>query len=345
MTEKEMLTSTGSLGLERRTHNRMYLNWRFGVLERTLTLERQVERANQLLEGQEDITRCVGRFLVSGSVYGEIIDNRELSGALEGSAPVVDWSGQRLAQMVMFGLNSDGRNPLTSSQTMITETSLRPSPSRMPLARVRAFEKEGIQFTNQIQDWMIPQIYALWGETFGWDAGGVENLRDRLMASQHIAPTKRPVWFSAAVARRTLFSISMAERLDLPLGDGRSVPIIESTEWRTLPGNERRGLMAATVSYLHEQVISDLQQNPLPPLIVAETNYRSSAYRVGWAAGMEVPERHGGAVPSQILVQNVEVVDGHAPQGLRDFILMHLPMPALTQNYAHVLYGNQGGAA
>lgn len=164
------------------------------------------------------------------------------------------------------------------------------------------------------------------------------------MASQHIVPAKRPVWFSAAIAAGQVYSISMAERLDMPLGAGRSVPIIESTEWRTSLGNERRGLMAATISYLHEQVISDLQQNPLPPFIVAETNYRSSAYRVGWAAGMEVPERHNGAVPPQVLVQNVEVVDGHTPRGLRDFIFMHLPMSVLTQNYAYVLQRSLGGA-
>ncbi len=330
MTEKEILTSTGSLGLEHRSHDRLYLNARFGLVGDVAFLGRQHRYAQDAL-GRGLATRCVGRYLVTPEVYEGVLGNEKLNQYLEAGTHVVNWQGEIQAHLVMFGMNHTDRRALEGIQVMVAHTSQRPTSTIGPQERIRRLRHDGIVFADRIADWMIPQIDALWVETFGWEPGQVGNLQTGL--------GMRTKWFSAAVSGDTVFSIAMAERLDIPLGDGRAIPIVESTEWRTRPGNERRGLMAGAVAYLNEQIVRDLQDSELPPLIVAETNYRSGAHHVGWATHMEVPDREGGRGPRQILVQNVEVVDGLEPRGLRDFTFMHLPFSILTNHYSYAMKG------
>lgn len=324
MTNAEILSSTGDLGLDRRTYDRLYLNWRFGVVNDSSFLEHQLARARQAVD-QKLASRCVGRFLVHPDTYDKIIEQPSLSQYLEASVPIEDWNQHTVAQMVMFGINGQERSPLVSPENVIRETNSRPPVSRLASERIAQAQSHGLEFSPIIEDWMIPQILGLWEETFGWDKGKIEGLQRRVNLTQNLMPSERPVWFNAAVDDSRIYTVSMAERLDMPLRDGRSVPIVESTEWRTAPGYERRGLMAATVADLHNHVVSDLEDCSLPPLVIAETNFTSDAFRVGWAAGMEVPNRRDGRIPAQMLVQNVEVGDGYEPHGLRDFVFMYLP--------------------
>jgi hypothetical protein len=202
--------------------------------------------------------------------------------------------------------------------------------------QVQSARARGYRFVHAIQNSHVQAIHALWGSTFGWSAEGVHERGITVSGQRHLNPENRSSWFSGLVnARGELVAAAVAERLDMHAGyKNEPLALVESSEWRRRDDLTEHGLMAATVSYLHAQVLRDLPN----PLIFAETNFRTNAHRVGFGAGMEVPKRtmFGMTVP-QILVQNVEVGDGQSPVGLRDFTMLYVPRLNIDRLYSPVL--------
>jgi len=245
--------------------------------------------------------------------------------AVEAAVPAGNVDGQPV-WMTLFGLNAEHRRPITNVEDMVETTTMYPSPSMLPHERVQWLEEQGFRCDAQIDSGQIDAIHRLWGKTFEWTREGVETLSQRLQTQQQLHPSRREVWFSGVVDPDDhVASVSMAELLRLPLGNEEYIPVVESTEWRTGEGYEGQGIMAAGVSFLHAQVLRDLEELSRPPLIIAETNYLTRADWVGNAVGMRVPLRQVGQTDiPQILQQNVVVGDGRMPEGLRDFTMMYL---------------------
>lgn len=321
MSNSEILTSTGSLGLEERTLDRIYWNSRHPITD-MIVLERTCRRANEGLN-RGLATRFVARFITDNETLSDL-GQSDIAGLVEAVVPIHDREGKLLSWMVMAALNHPSRQALpTTANQLAKARSLTPS-GESPLQRIQSAKNQGLVLTKHIEDWMVPQIYSLWQPVFGWDPQSrqVENLQARLLMENQIMPENRTVWFSATINQGNVHSLATAERIDLRLGDGQLAPVIESTEWCAQPNVRLHGLTSAAVAYLHGQVVSDLQRRSIPPVIIAEANLYSGAYFVGNAAGMTIPRTE---VPvSQVLVQNVVVNDDLDPAGLRDFVMMNL---------------------
>lgn len=317
-----IVSSTGSLGLEYRSHNRLYCNWP-GVISDVSFIERQYRRAQEAIH-RGVAGRCVLRAVLTEDALRDVAIT-SASSTLEAAVPAGSVDRQPV-WMTLFGLNAEHRRPITSVENMVETTMTYPSPSMLPHERFQWLEEQGFRCDALIGTRQIDQIHDLWGKTFEWTREGIETLSRRLQEQQQLRPSRRNVWFSCVIDRDDLVvSVSMAELLRLPLGNGENLPVVESTEWRTREGFEGQGIMAAGVSFLHTQVLRDLEGLPRPPLIIAETNYRTRADRVGNAIGMRVPPRRVGETDiPQILQQNVTVGDGRMPGGLRDFTMMYL---------------------
>jgi hypothetical protein len=332
--------STGALGLEFRSFDRYYLNSPYGVLEEIGLLERYLHMGRDVIQRERHgATRCVARTLVSESVLGEMIQHPFLSTVIEAAVPTgIDMASMNGSTgevwMVLNGLNHSRRqSPYTVEQIVHDVELSRRDHKKSPLQRTEELLSQGYLYTSTIPTNRIDEVVNLWGPTFGWAREGVAKLQERLVEEQQMERSQRAVWFSGLIDSQGLVvSIATGELLNMPLGNGGYLPVVESTEWRRIDSVHRHGLMAATVSHLHAQVFRDLEgQNPL---IIAETNYWSGAHNVGFAAGMDVAPREiaGGKVP-QTLMQNVAVGDGIEPSGLRDFTMMYVPIEARERLY------------
>lgn len=325
----EILTSTGALGISHRDHDRYYLNSPWGVLANEQDLERLAHFGQRAIDaGRNSVTRCVARCLVSSSTIENIATSEVLRPLIEAVVPVpFAFSGQEV-WMVMFGQNHRLRQPLASMETMVAATVDRPKSQSSVADRIQSLQAQGFSFLTTISGEQFSSVYTLWHETFGWESAQVTGLQGQLVAQRELPRSYRSVWFSGIVAPQNneLVALAMAERLDMPIGDGRSLSVVESTEWRTKNGWEGRGIMAGAVTHLHNQVLFDLADLPTPPLVIAEANFMTRADLVGRSVGMRIAQRHIGAlfVP-QVLRQNIPVVDGKNPPELRDFIFMYQP--------------------
>lgn len=321
---KEIVSSTGSLGLERRSYDRLYLNWRFGILSDVSFMERLFRRATESVD-HGNASRCVLRALITEDAIRDL-SGRPLASALEAAVPVGDING-RLVWMGLFGVNAAFRRPIVSVEEMIGATSVYKLPKVSPLGHIQSLAQRGFSHITHIDPSSYDGVYDLWGRTFEWTQEGISALSRRLAHQQHLHSSQRDVWFSGFLdPEGHVVSVSMAELLGLPTGTGECIPIVESTEWRTREGYKNQGLMTATTWLLHSQIVSDLSGLPRRPLIIAETNFSTRSDFVGNAVGMVIPARSiGETTIPQILVQNVVVGDGIMPEGLRDFTMMYIP--------------------
>ncbi len=331
MTETDRDTNTGStgqLGLERRSFDRYYLNYHRGVIDDIDRMETLFHLGNEAIERRSmGVTRCVARVLMDQSTLADSMSHPHISQVLEAAVPTWFLTGtSEPIWMVLGAINSPARQSIHSMPEIVASVdSTKRSPRFAPVDRVARLREEGFVFTSEVASPRIGEVLSLWGDSFDWNEDGVTGLQEVLRMQSKIPALERRVWFSGLIDHHSnrLVSIATAERLDMPIGDGRSIPIIESTEWRRHESVNRHGLMAATVSHLHAHVLDDIE--PCAPLIIAETNFWSGAHNVGFATGMDVAPRHigEGFVP-QTLVQNVRVRDGLEPVGNRDFTMLYL---------------------
>lgn len=333
--------STGGLGFGYRSYNRAYLNYP-GVVHDAQLVTRLSRIGQEIIDrGRRGITRCVVRAVMPEGVLGDILDNPETSHVVEGAVPTqfVSQANGRPRErlwMMLAAINHRSRTPLYPVSEMIAQVDqARRPPGATPAERATQVREEGYRFIHTIPPERVGEIQALWGDSFEWDQSGIVHLEKTLKTSQYLRPNARNVWFSGLIEPDTnrLAAIATAERLDIPVEDGHVLPLIESTEWRRSDAVRRHGLAAAVVSHLHAQVLEDLYTEC--PTIIAETNYRSGAHHVGFAAGMDVPTRilRGRMLP-QMLIQNVRVGDGFVPDRIRDFTLMHVSDEAVQTLYS-----------
>jgi len=290
------------------------------------------------LGGDEKMTRGVGKFLVSDEVLQEIIHSPWINSYLEVAVPtpLVLESGQR-TWLTVFGVNNPSRKAITPPEVMMrqVDTDSHFRHNHTPLERIAELRRDGYAFIDS----MIgheQELEALWSTTFGWDLHGVEGRREVIESQRNCRTSDRNSWFAGIVdSTGRLVVAAVAERLDIPVGDVAVLPIIELSEWRRADFVERPGLMAAYNTYLIAQVLRDLSTLHPAPLLFAETNYMSSAHRVGFASGMDIARvSMGDSRVQQILVQNVSVGDGYMPEGLRDFTMMYVPQENIQTFYS-----------
>ncbi len=329
MSNPEFLTSTGNLGLERRSYNRWYLNWGLGSVKSEFLI-RQYQRARLIIKDNPD-ARCVARLIMSSEALMDISDPK-IQACIEAVIPLYKYPEN---WMVMVGINGRNRLSSLSIDEAVRQTENLLS-KQSPEERVKAVLNEGFVFFDNFNPTWLEQIYMLWADTFGWDKEKheVENLLFRLNCDMTKAPRDRNIWMSGLIdpLRRQIVSLAMAEKLLMPIIGENSLSIVESTEWVTHPDYLRNGYMAANISFLTAQVMRDLRDTD--PLIIAETNFQSQAFRAGVASGLSVPPRQiGNLFVPQVLRQNVGIGDGNGT-GLRDFIMMYLSRPDQQKYYS-----------
>lgn len=324
-----IFSSTGRLGVSRRQYGRLYANGYYCA--DPIQVEQNFRKLVAIGERyQQRISRSVLRGLVSGAVMQHISHN-SLQRYLEVAVPLTEFTNDD-SWLIYLASNQPGRDLIVSREVMTVETNVQKRRIASPLERVRLMTEQGYSFASQIQAGQVDQVYALWGDTFGWNNQEVDSLRKRLEVNQHKDPSQRDIWFAAIGYNGTIISLAMAERLAMPAAYGQ-LDLIESTEWRTRNEYVGRGFMTATLAVLTAQILSDFQDNPNGlPVIFAECNFQSRSDRVGHGAGFRIPEC---ADASQILVQNVLVRDGQPIEDgrLRDFTFMYLPVEAMCNHY------------
>lgn len=328
--EQTILSSTGRTGVSRRPDGRLYVN----PTDFANNPELVAQTFQRLLGVQErhpqKVGRSVYRTIASDEVFSHISQNGQAP-YIEVALPMAEFTGDT-SWLVYLAHNNIDRTRIVSQNQMISEASERLERSISPLERVVRLREEGYTFSSQIHENEVAQVEALWGETFGWTVQEIRNLSHRLEMNQNRLPEQRDVWFSAVKEGDQIVSLAMAERLSMPARN-MHMDIVESTEWRTRPGQMGRGTLAGALALLNAQVLRD---RPRTPLIYAECNFQSRSDRAGVKAGFRIPDRDMQGRPApQILVQNVRVGDGFdfGEGRLRDFTFMYLPVSEIGLNY------------
>ncbi len=341
MTERDNINtgSTGGLGFSYRSYDRAYLN-QDGAIHDASYFARLATIGHRIIDhGRRGVTRCVVRALVPERVLDDMLALPETYPLVEAVVPTgftfINGRGQEPVWMMIGAVNHRSRRPLFGVSDMVTRVDQsRRFPTLSPWERIMNLRSEGFRFISRFSQQRIPEVLSLWRDSFEWDESGVTKLQKDLEANHARHSSRRSLWFSGVVDPRTdrLVALATAERLDMPLHGQQAIPIVESTEWRRADDVSRHGLVAGAVSHLNTQILTDLDGQR--PTVIAETNYRSGAHHVGFAAGMDVAPReiHGRPV-SQMLIQNVRVGDGYVPDGARDFTMMHLPNNARQTLY------------
>jgi hypothetical protein len=335
VTEGQMQPGAGVLGLTHRSYERIYYNG-FETLRSVDNLVHDVAPwAEMQVQDGTGVRRVVVRLLMRSHQLSEVLERSEvLSRNLEVSIPVGE-SGESQIVMAMWGINNHDERTNDPIEAMQRDTTYCDDANANLAERTLNLRALGYRFTDSLEEIDTEEIFSLWHPIFDWSRQDIDSLRERVNGQQGIISTDRSVWFSAVQNEDRVVSLAMAERLDLPLGNGESVPIIESTEWCVRNGWYGQGLGVGAVSFVQVQVVRDLRGLSHPPVILAETNFTSRADRIGHQTGMIVGSRvfEGHAV-TQILQQNVAVGDGLRPERLRDFTMMYIPPEHLTSFYS-----------
>src|SRR5258706_10503434 len=214
--------------------------------------------------------------------------------------------------------NHESRKGLRPTEEMVMGVRENVRSFNSPTETIQKVLDEGHTFIEEISP-TDPreqiQLLELWGETFGWDKEQIGNLSRRFLTED---PNNRSVWFSGIKdSEGNLSAAAMAESIIFRGSNGEPIRIVESTEWRSKEADH----IKAVVDHLHAQVLTDFPD----AVIIAECNYHRGAHRAAQKSGMVTPDVfiYGRQVP-QVLVQNVVVIDGNNPVGLRDFIVFTL---------------------
>lgn len=336
MQQPEIFSSTGQLGTQERQDGRLYHNalafhdTTSGV---TRIFDQLVEQVNS---EPAKLSRAVFRGLVSGQVVQQLAAERPHN--MEVALSVRDYG--QVAWLLYLGYNHPSRQSPHSIPDVVqaVDSTVRPialtAQDRVPA---------NFEIARSFNATDEPSLYALWGQTFGWNQNEISALGLSLNHQRERYPIDRDTWFSALRCGGRIVSAAMAEHLELE-GPDKAFDIVESTEWRTEPEQQGRGLMPYVLRDLNAQIIKDLQHRYVGrPLIYAECNYTSRSDRAGYRAGFRIPNRR---FAPQIIPQNVRVNDGKIPLGLRDFSFMYVPFAQFETTYLPVNFRQilaQGG--
>ena len=338
---KEIVSSTGSMGIDTRSDNRIYWNVR-QPMENALRVERsfnrleEVKRVNapdvrsdgrrqeQFNFGDLPNRRDVMRFIASDEAARQLINPRNpFSSNVEVAFPIDDndW-------YISLGRNGVERKTADSLDNLVHDTAA-PDMLKYPIDAVDKVLKEGYSFKTDLSEPSVrDQVLKLWEHTFGWTEQEIENLQKRLEEQGETG--EKNVWFGALQRPtpdgRKIVAVGMAEKIQFKRTNGKHIDIIELTEWSVDPDFRGNGYMPATVTQIAAQVLNSYQpEERKEKLLIAEVNIQNRAHRTGYSSGMNIAER----VAPQILKQNV-AVDGVKS----DFALMYISPASLARNYS-----------
>lgn len=328
MAHTEITSSTGECGVSRRSYDRIYINGTYSSDPEQFG--NNYNRLNRLLTRSPKITRVVSRSIIGPSVLERVVDDPQVRNDLEVHLPLREF-GYDEDSLVYIARNNQRRISQGDLKKMSSEVQGANVERTDPIKSIEELRNNGYIFTagNLTLDQM-QKVFSLWGPTFNWTEEQIVNLNDRLREESE-TPDKY-VWFSGVFKGDEVVSLAMAERLTLPGKDGKPVDLIETTEWVTAPKYQNNGYMPAALHYLNAQIIRDMRNKGIVPVIYAECNVQSKAYRAGMKSGLQMPDT---SVASQILQQNVGIGDGlgNQPSGLRDFAFMYMSRDVMENVY------------
>lgn len=331
---KEIISSTGSMGVDTRSDSRVYWNVKQPMrsLNRTQRgFERlgeatkiKPERKYQFNFQDKANRRDVMRFVANTEVaQGLINPQNPFSDNVEVAFPIGegDW-------YISLGKNGQERKTILTMEELIQETAV-PTKPKYPAEIVNRVLSEGYGFqTDLSSDDIKQQVLGLWEDTFGWSADEVDNLAKRLDDQEN--QNQKNVWFSALKKVTPegvkVVAAGMAEKITFTRSNGKPIDLVELTEWSSDPKSRGNGYMPAVVSQLAAQVLDSYAgaSEDRDVMLIAECNIGSFAHKTGYSAGLTVPER----VVPQILKQNVDV-NGQKS----DFAFMYVSPASLARNY------------
>ncbi|HMS22488.1 MAG TPA: hypothetical protein PKA38_01870 [Candidatus Levybacteria bacterium] len=331
---KEIVSSTGRMGIDTRSDNRFYWNVRQPMhdasrVEKGFDRLAQVKNIKPSRENQFDFLdsskrRDVMRFIATGEVAEQLINpSNPFSGNVEVAFPISDGDWY-----ISLGRNGEDRKTALSMDELIQETAV-PDRQNYPAAAVEKVLKEGYSFRTDLSSPQVrEQVLGLWDNTFGWTTEEICNLEKSLKEQEKTG--EKNVWFSALqkpiLKDKVVVAVGMAEKIKFTRSNGRPIDIIELTEWSVDEGSRGNGYMPATVTQLAAQVLDSypIEERKRDILLIAECNIGAYAHKTGYKAGLTVPER----VVPQILKQNVDV------NGISsDFAFMYISPSSLAKNY------------
>lgn len=174
--------------------------------------------------------------------------------------------------------------------------------------------EEGYYLTRHIAHSDFDELKQLW-KPFGWTD-------PKLRAYINTYADNQDTWMSVVRgADDKIASINIAEALNLELSDGTPLPIVETTEFGTMPQHRFKNLNAVALIGLTAQVLDATQyRHGVKPLVYGEYSMEpiSRSYNVGMRAGYEIPGVTDSnsdrlTTPIQVLKRNVTVLDGGSP--------------------------------
>ncbi len=334
-----MVTSTGSLGLERRSYDRLYWNWRGAPVRDVDHLVSGLSRMASIAE-HEGRTRTVFRGLFTKSAYKDLeMRHKDLPEGTEAEVSLKIDSTWREDPywLIVLGTNAPTRQAVMSSRDFTQELSYRVIPNyaqseddKISIKKsLDSMLRRGYVVHSQIEDSMAESLLGLWSGAFEWTESGIHDLQQRLQAQRNLPPHLRQVWFTGVEHDGKFVTAATAERIDFRR-ERNPIMLVENTEWFTDPQYRKKGLMSGAVTNLNSQILNDLGPEAV---IYAECNWMTRAFGVGRSAGMIMPETFPWNSTAQVLRQNVAVGDGLEPSGLRDFVFMYLPRKEIFRSY------------
>ncbi len=337
--DPEMVSSTGGLGLERRSYDRLYWNWRGRPIANVNNLVSAFSRLLPVAD-REGITRTVFRGLITEQAYEDLSrgsHNFPAGTEQEVALRINNCWTEDPYWLVVLGANTANRRAIAEGNDFYPQLSyhawVNNNADRTNITVKKSIEEiqsYGFRIRSEIPHYLIESLWDLWGETFEWTQEGIVKLQERLQDQAKIPQNLREVWFSGVEHNGRFVSAATAERIDFKR-ERKPLTLVESTEWATDQNYRRKGLMRGTVSHMNAQILRDLGPETV---IYAECNWMTKAFRVGHAAGLAMPQPDARRNTHQILRQNVAVGDRIEPSGLRDFVFMYLPQDEIMKNYS-----------
>lgn len=338
---KEIVSSTGAMGIDTRSNKRIYWNVRqpmrsadgveksFNKLARVQNVNtpedrKDGKRKEQFEFGDLSTRRDVMRFIATDEAVQKLINpNNPFSDNVEVAFPIGegDW-------YVSLGKNGTERKTALSMDELVHETAA-PDKPKYPAAAVERVLNEGYTFKTDLSDPAVrDQVLQLWENTFGWTEEEIGNLQRRLEDQEDAG--EKNVWFGALQKPtpdgKKVVAVGMAEKIQFTRSNGEPLDIIELTEWSVDLGSRGNGYMPATITQIAAQVLDSYPvEDRGKKLLIAECNIGKFAHKSGYTAGMTVPER----VVPQILKQNVDVEGAKS-----DFAFMFISPASLARNYS-----------
>jgi hypothetical protein len=307
------VSSTGNLGFDVRSDERVYFNYPAVTDSNVDTLiddiETHFDHVGKEVEGTQ-VTRAVLRTVVEENTFETLLEDPDIGQHIEAAAPLQSETGPK-EYLAYFSKNAIARevNPGQRSSFLESVNTARGLAIDQSISNSSGLVTPTSKVSNP------DQLQKLWGDTFGWDLEGCYQFAERINDEAEISPNDRMVWFKGLEDEQgNLLASAMAERLDIPSTTGR-LALIEHTEWATDPSKRGMKLGRRVVSSLIQDVKQDMAG--VDHLIFAECNMNSGANVVAVRSGFSIPSvsTAAGREVGQVFYNNVRVDDGLPPHG------------------------------